>query len=107
MPEPQPDWPRTLEEFRVWHERRPDVWEFIDGALRLVTPGSKAHTLVKSNVHAVFAQALRGTGCRALVEGATVEVHGSSLIPDIVVPRFLDATRRRTGHHRRDSLALQ
>jgi Uma2 family endonuclease len=85
MPEPQPDWPRTLEEFRVWHERQPDVWEFIDGALRLMAPGSKAHTLVKSNAHAAFAQALHGTGCRALVDGAIVEVHGSSLIPDIVV----------------------
>jgi Uma2 family endonuclease len=85
MPEPQPDWPRTLEEFRVWHERQPDVWEFIDGALRLMAPGSKAHTLVKSNAHAAFAVALRGTGCRALVDGAVVEVHGSSLIPDIVV----------------------
>jgi len=61
------------------------VWEFIDGALRLMAPGFKAHTLVKSNVHAVFAQALQGTGCRALVDGAIVEVHGSSLIPDMVV----------------------
>jgi hypothetical protein len=32
MPEPHPDWPRNLEEFRSWHERQPDVWEFIDGA---------------------------------------------------------------------------
>jgi Uma2 family endonuclease len=85
MPEPQSDWPHNLEEFRAWHERQPDVWEFIDGALRLMAPGSKAHTLVKSNVHATFAQALRGTGCRALVDGAIVEIHGSSLIPDIVV----------------------
>jgi Uma2 family endonuclease len=85
MPEPQADWPRTLEEFRAWHERQPDVWEFIDGALRLMAPGSKAHTLLKSNVHAAFAEALRGTGCRALVDGAIIEVHGSSLIPDIVV----------------------
>jgi Uma2 family endonuclease len=85
MPEPPADWPRTLEEFRVWHERQPDAWEFIDGTLRLMAPGSKAHTLLKSNVHAAFAQALRGTGCRALVDGAMIEVHGSSLIPDIVV----------------------
>jgi Uma2 family endonuclease len=85
MPEPQPDWPRTLEDFRVWHERQPEVWEFIDGALRLMAPGSKAHTLVKSNTHTALALALRGTGCRALVDGAIVEVNGSSLIPDIVV----------------------
>jgi Putative restriction endonuclease len=85
MPGPQPDWPHTLQEFRIWHEHQPDVWEFIDGAVRPMAPGSKAHTLVKSNVHAAFAQALRGTGCRALVDGAIVEVHGSSPIPHIVV----------------------
>jgi len=85
MPQPQPDWPRTLDEFRAWHERQPEVWEFIDGVPKLMAPGSKAHTLIKSNVHAAFALALRGTTCRALVDGAIVEVEGSSLIPDVVV----------------------
>lgn len=98
MPEPQPNWPRNLEEFRAWHERQPDVWEFIDGALRLMAPGSNAHTLVKGNVHGAFAQALRGTDCRALVDGAIVEVHGSSLIPDIVVTcTDLDSSTPRVG----------
>ena len=50
-----------------------------------MAPGSKAHTLIKSNAHAALAQALRGTGCRALVDGAIIEVEGSSLIPDVVV----------------------
>jgi Uma2 family endonuclease len=36
-------------------------------------------------MHAALAQALRGTSCRALVDGAVVEVHGSSLIPAIAV----------------------
>ena len=85
MPQPQPDWPRTLDEFRAWHERQPEVWEFIDGVPKLMAPGSKAHTLIKSNVHAALALALRGTTCRALVDGAIVEVEGSSLIPDVVV----------------------
>jgi Uma2 family endonuclease len=85
MPELQANWPRTLEAFRVWHERQPEVWEFIDGVPKLIAPGSKAHTLIKSNVHAALAQVLSGTSCRALVDGAIVEVHGSSLIPDIVV----------------------
>jgi Uma2 family endonuclease len=85
MPQPQPDRPKTLAEFRAWHERQPEVWEFIDGVPMLMAPGSKAHTLIKSNVHAAFAQALLGTGCHSLVDGAIVEAHGSSLIPDIVV----------------------
>ena len=85
MPEPQADWPHTLEDFRAWHERQPEVWEFIDGTPRLMAPGSKAHTLIKGNVHAALSQALRGTACRPLVDGAIVEVDGSSLIPHVVV----------------------
>ena len=68
---PQPDWPKTLEGFRAWHERQPDVWEFIHGVPKLMAPGSMAHTLIKSNMHAALAQAVQGTGCRALVDGAS------------------------------------
>jgi Uma2 family endonuclease len=85
MPEPQGDWPRTLEAFRIWHERQPEVWEFIDGVPKLMAPGSKAHTLIKSNAGRLLGNALDQTGCHAFVDGAIVEVHGSSLIPDIVV----------------------
>ena len=81
----RPDWPRTLDEFRAWHERQPDIWEFIDGTPRLMAPGSKAHTLIKSNVGSALREALHGTGGSVLIDGAIVEVHGSSLIPDIVV----------------------
>jgi Uma2 family endonuclease len=79
------DWPKTLDEFRAWHERQPEVWEFIDGVPKLMAPGSMAHTLIKSNLHAALAQAVQGTGCRALVDGAIIEVEGSLLIPDVVV----------------------
>jgi Uma2 family endonuclease len=96
MLHPQPDWPKTLDEFRAWHERQADVWEFIDGVPKLMAPGSMAHTLIKSNTHAALAQAVQGTGCRALVDGAIVEVEGSSLIPDVVVTcRELDFTTPR------------
>ena len=81
----EPDWPKTLDEFRAWHQRQPDVWEFIDGVPKLMAPGSMAHTLIKSNAHAALARAVQGTGCRALVDGAIIEVEGSSLIPDVVV----------------------
>ena len=85
MQHPQPDWPKSLDEFRAWHERQPEVWEFIYGVPKLMAPGSKAHTVIESNFNAAFALVLRGTGCRALVDGAIVEVEGSSLIPDVVV----------------------
>jgi Uma2 family endonuclease len=85
MPQPQPDWPKTLDEFRAWHERQPEVWEFIDGVPKLMAPGSKTHTLLKSNVGRLFGNAFEGTGRTVLVDGAIVEARGSSLIPDIVV----------------------
>jgi Uma2 family endonuclease len=92
----EPDRPKTLEEFRAWHERQPDVWEFIDGVPKLMAPGSMAHTLIESNTHAALAQAVQGTGCRALVDGAIIEIEGSSLIPDVVVTcRELDFTTPR------------
>jgi Uma2 family endonuclease len=84
MLQPHPDGPKTLDEFRAWHERQPDLWEFIDGVPKLMASGSMAHTLIKSNTHTALAQAVQGTG-RALVDGAIVEIEGSSLIPDVVV----------------------
>ena len=83
--QPQADWPHTLDAFRAWHERQPDVWEFIDGTPKLMAPGPKAHTLIKSNVGRALGEHLQGTGCSVLVDGAIVEVHGSSLPPDIVL----------------------
>lgn len=83
--QPQPGWPRTLEEFRAWHERQPDVWELIEGSPRLMAPGSKAHTLIKSNAGFALGESLRGSGSSVLVDGAIVEVENSSLIPDVLV----------------------
>jgi Uma2 family endonuclease len=85
MLHPHPDWPKTLDEFRAWHERQPEVWEFIHGVPKLMAPGSMAHTLIKSNAGRLLGNALDQTGCRALVDGAIVEVEGSSLIPDVAV----------------------
>ena len=85
MLEPKADWPRTLEEFRVWHERQPEVYEFIDGVPRLMTPGSKAHTIIKGNVGRALGNALEGTDCQVLVDGAQIEGPGFSVVPDVVV----------------------
>jgi Uma2 family endonuclease len=76
--QPQPDWPRTLDEFRGWYQRQPDVWEFIDGVPKLMAPGSKAHTLIKRNLGRLFGNALDQTSCRTLIDGAIVEVYGLS-----------------------------
>ena len=67
------DWPRTLEEFRVWHERQPEVYGFIDGVPRLMAPGPLPHSLIKGNVYAAMRARLRGSGCHAIVEGARLK----------------------------------
>ena len=82
---PEADWPRTLDEFRAWHARQPELWEFIDGVPRLMAPASKAHTTIKGNVYAALRAALRATGCQAFVDGAQIEGDNFSAIPDVVV----------------------
>jgi Uma2 family endonuclease len=79
------DWPRTLEEFRVWHERQPEVYEFIDGVPRLMAPGSMPHSLIKGNVYAALRAQLRDSGCHVIVDGAQIEGRTFSVIPDVVV----------------------
>ncbi len=93
--QPQSDWPRTLDAFRAWHDRQENVREFIDRAPKPVVPGSKAHTLIKSNVGSVLCESLRGSACSVLIDGAIVEVHGSSLITDVVVTVRPWTSRRR------------
>jgi Uma2 family endonuclease len=83
--DPEHDLPRTLEEFRRWHERQEETYEFFAGAVVMMAPGSKAHTLIKSNLAIALGTALHGTGCRVLVDGASIETGESYLIPDLVV----------------------
>jgi Uma2 family endonuclease len=85
MQHAHPDWPKSLDEFRTWHERQPEFWEFIYGVPKLIAPASKTHTLLKSRIARQLGDSLTALGCEALVDGAVIEVGGSSMIPDIVV----------------------
>lgn len=77
--------PTTLAEFRAWHARQADVFEFVDGVPTAMAPGSKARTLIKGNVFAALRQALGDGPCRALVEGASVESETSYMIPAMLI----------------------
>ena len=50
-----------------------------------MAPGPRAHALIKSNVGRALGNALEGTGCRVLVDGAQVGGENCSVIPDVVV----------------------
>jgi Uma2 family endonuclease len=81
----QEDWPRTVEEFEIWHARQPERWEFIRGQPRMMAPASIKHSIIKRNVTVALHAALASRGCEALVDGPQILTHEISAIPDVVV----------------------
>jgi Uma2 family endonuclease len=81
----QEDWPRTVEEFEVWHARQPERWEFIRGEPRMMAPASMKHSVIKRNVAVLLHAALASRGCEALVDGPQILTDEISAIPDVVV----------------------
>jgi Uma2 family endonuclease len=82
---PQEDWPRTVAEFKAWHARQPQRWEFIDGWPRLMAPASMTHSIIKNNAGFALRQALADRACTALVDGPQIVTDEISAIPDVVV----------------------
>ncbi|MFO1037468.1 MAG: Uma2 family endonuclease [Geminicoccaceae bacterium] len=82
---PASDLPRTLAEFDAWHARQPERWEFLHGSAVMMAPASNAHSLIKTNLGRLLGNALRGTACRAFVDGPQVRTADVSAIPDVVV----------------------
>ncbi len=79
------DWPRTLEEFELWHANQPERWEFIRGEPRMMAPASMRHSIIKTNVGFELRNALAGRGCTVLVDGPQILTDEISAIPDVVV----------------------
>jgi Uma2 family endonuclease len=81
----QEDWPRTVEEFRAWHARQPERWEFIRGRPRMMAPASMNHSIIKRNVTVPLHATLASRGCETLVDGPQILTDEISAIPDVVV----------------------
>jgi Uma2 family endonuclease len=81
----QEDWPRTVEEFEIWHARQPERWEFIRGEPRMMAPASMNHSIIKRNVGFALQAALASRGCEALIDGPQILTDEISAIPDVVV----------------------
>lgn len=77
--------PRTLEEFKLWRLEQPETWEFIAGQAVMMAPASKRHTAIKGNIFNSLTNRLRGSGCRAFVNGIEIEGADFSVIPDLTV----------------------
>lgn len=79
--------PRTLDEFRSWHERQDRLYEFIDGRVVPVPATTRDHNEIVANVRQALKLAVRPLGWRVFHEQITLEVTGggASLQPDVVV----------------------
>jgi Uma2 family endonuclease len=84
--------PLSIEAFRAWSETRPDEerWELIDGVPMMMTPPTKAHQRIASNLERLLNDALlRSAPERAAYQrvglnlGAVVEHYDPE--PDVVV----------------------
>jgi Uma2 family endonuclease len=84
--------PLSIEAFRAWSETRPDEerWELIDGVPMMMTPPTKAHQRIASNLERLLNDALlRSAPQRAAYQrvglnlGAVVENYDPE--PDVVV----------------------
>src|SRR5262250_2760591 len=83
--------PLSIKAFRAWSETRPDEerWELIDGVPMMMTPPTKAHQRIASNLERLPSDALARTPARAAYQrvglnlGPVVENYDPE--PDVVV----------------------
>jgi Uma2 family endonuclease len=83
--------PLSIEAFRAWSETRPDEerWELIDGVPMMMTPPTKAHQRIASNLERLLNDVLARTPARAAYQrvglnlGPVVENYDPE--PDVVV----------------------
>lgn len=84
MGQPNPHW--TLQEFLTWEEAQPERHEFIAGEVFAMVGARRVHGIVSGNVFAVLRSQLRGTPCRAFVEGMKLAVADETVFyPDVFV----------------------
>jgi Uma2 family endonuclease len=75
----------TLDEFLAWERAQPERYEFVGGAVRLMTGGSLDHSLIATNIAGELRQRLRGTACRVFNGDAKVLTAGRSYYPAVSV----------------------
>jgi Uma2 family endonuclease len=77
--------PWTVDEFLEWERQQPERYEYVAGMILPMVGGTSDHHTISGNIFAVLRAALRGSGCRAYVEGMKVDAGAASSYPDVVV----------------------
>jgi Uma2 family endonuclease len=75
----------SLDEFLAWERGQAERHEFVDGAIRMMTGGSRDHSTIASNLWTALRDKLRGSGCRPFRGGAKVSANRSIRYPDLSV----------------------
>ena len=75
------------EDYLAAEEISPHRHEYRDGEVFAMTGGTRNHHAITANLHLILGSHLRGSGCRAFVEGMKthVEAKNAFYYPDIVV----------------------
>lgn len=75
-----------LDEFMAWENQQPERHEFYRGDVFAMVGARRVHGLVGGNLFASLKALLRGTPCRAFVEGMKVQVADDAVFyPDVFV----------------------
>jgi Uma2 family endonuclease len=77
--------PWTVDDFLAFEAEEPERYEFVDGVVRMMTGGSFAHSVIKSNVTNALNAALGEGPCLALVDDLKVVTETAVMYPDVVV----------------------
>lgn len=75
----------TLDDFLAWENDQPDRNEFIAGRVYAMVGASLQHNTISLNIAATLRERLRGSPCRAFMEGARVVTDDASFYPDVFV----------------------
>jgi Uma2 family endonuclease len=77
--------PWTVDEFLEWERQQPERYEYVGGMIVMMVGGTSDHHTIALNIGARLRAAVRGSGCRAYVEGMKVDAGAASSYPDVVV----------------------
>jgi Uma2 family endonuclease len=79
----------TPEEYLAFERASPERHEYVDGEIRAMTGGTRAHAVISAQLLSSIIAQLRGTSCEAMGHVMRVRVPGGRdyVYPDVVVAR--------------------
>lgn len=77
--------PWTLDEFLAWERQQAGRYEYVGGVIRMMTGGSRRHSMIIGNLYNALRTRLLERGCTAYIDVPKVLADNQCLYPDVVV----------------------